>query len=180
MLKRIIYLVTFICCFSLPVAAGMQSGALTLSPMYGNHMFEGTQSLKTTDFWSIGLGYNLTENWMIEAVYSATDTAAEAEDASTTATKVEIYRLDTLYHFQPTKKLVPYVVAGIGAIYASPTVGPDRDHFLFNYGVGIKYFFLDELIALRADIRHLVDFPEPDNNLQYSVGLTFQLGRPTP
>lgn len=180
MLKRIVYFAILFCCFSLPASAGMQSGALTLSPMYGNHMFEGTQSLETTDFWGIGLGYNLTENWAIEVGYSKTDTAAEAEDTSTIDTKVETYRLDTLYHFQPTKNLVPYVVAGIGAIYSSPAFGPDRDHFLFNYGVGIKYFFLDELIALRADVRHLIDFPEPDNNLQYSVGLTFQLGRPTP
>ncbi len=33
---------------------------------------------------------------------------------------------------------------------------------------------------MRADVRHLVDFPEPDNSLQYSAGLVFQLGKPAP
>lgn len=180
MFKKITFLAVLFCCFSLPASAGMQLKALTLSTMFGSHMFEGNQSLETTDFWNIGLGYNLTKNWAIEGSYSRTDTDAEAEDISTSDTKVEIYRLETLYHLQPTEKLVPYVVAGIGAIHSSPAAGADRDHFLFNYGVGIKYFILDDLIALRADVRHLVDFPEPDNNLQYSMGLTFQLGKPAP
>ena len=180
MFKRIIYLTVLICCFSLPAAAANQSGAFTLSPMFGGHIFEGNQSLESTNIWGLGLGYNLTENWAIEGIYTRTDTDAEAEDNTTSDTKVETYHIDALYHFQPTKKLVPYVVAGIGAIYSSPDIGADRDHFLFNYGIGIKYFILDDLIALRAEVRHLVDFPEPDNNLQYLAGLTFQLGKSAP
>ena len=178
MLRKSIYLTLLICCFSLPAAASNQSGALTLSPFLGNHVFEGNQSLDTSSFWGVGLGYNLTENWAVEAVYSKTD--ADAEDLSTTDTKVETYHLNALYHFWPDKKFVPYIAAGLGAIYSSPEGTSDRDHLLFNYGAGFKYFILDDLIALRADVRHLVDFPEPDNNLQYSAGLTFQLGKPAP
>ena len=178
MLKRIIYLTILLCCFTLPAAAENQSGAFTISPLLGGHIFEGNLSLETSSFWGVGLGYNLTENWAVEGVYTKTN--ADADDVSTTDTKVETYRLDALYHFWPDKKLVPYFAAGLGAIYSTPDTGADRDHLLFNYGVGIKYFILDDLIALRADIRHLVDFPEPDNSLQYSAGLTFQLGKPAP
>ncbi len=178
MLKKIIYLTVLLCCFTLPATAENQSGAFTISPMLGGHLFEGNLSLETSGFWGIGVGYNLTENWAVEGVYTRTN--ADADDSSTTDTKVETYRLDTLYHFGPDKKLVPYVAVGLGAIYSSPDVGADRDHLLFNYGVGVKYFILDDLIALRADIRHLVDFPEPDNSLQYSAGLTFQFGKPAP
>ncbi len=177
MCKKIICLAILVLSFSLPAVAKNQSKALNLSPVYGSHMFEGTLSLENTKFWGIGLGYNLTKNWGVEGFYTRTESAAEAEDVSTTDTKVETYHLDALYHFRPDTNLVPYVVAGLGAIYYSPAVGPDRDHLLFNYGVGIKYFILDDLIALRADIRHLVDFPEPDNGLQYAIGLTFQLGK---
>lgn len=178
MLKRIICLTVLLCCFALPATAENQSGAFTISPLLGGHLFEGNLSLETSSFWGIGVGYNLTENWAVEGVYTRTN--ADADDSSTTDTKVETYRLDALYHFGPDKKLVPYVAVGLGAIYSSPEVGADRDHLLFNYGVGIKYFILDDLIALRADIRHLVDFPEPDNSLQYFAGLTFQLGKPAP
>ena len=146
--------------------------------MIGGHIFEGNQSLDTSSFWGIGLGYNFTENWAVEGVYTKTE--ADAEDASTTDTTVETIHLDALYHFQPTNKLVPYLVAGVGGIYSDPDVGAERDHLLLNYGVGVKYFILDNLIALRADVRHLLDFPNPDHNLQYSAGLVFQLGRPAP
>jgi OOP family OmpA-OmpF porin len=178
MLRKSVYLALLICCSVLPAAASNQSGAFTLSPFLGNHVFEGNQSLDTSSFWGVGLGYNLTENWAVEAVYSKTD--ADAEDLSTTDTKVETYHLDALYHFWPNKRFVPYIAAGLGAINSSPEGASDRDHLLLNYGAGFKYFILDDLIALRADVRHLVDFPEPDNNLQYSAGLTFQLGKSTP
>ena len=178
MLKKIIHLTLLLCCVSLPVAAKNQSGALTISPLLGRQMFEGNLSLETSSFWGVGLGYNFNRNWSVEGVYTEAD--ADAEDASTTNTKVETYRLDTLYHFSPDKKLVPYIAVGLGAIYSSPEVCTDRDHFLFNYGVGVKYFILDDLIALRVEARHLVDFPEPDNSLQYSAGLVFQLGKPKP
>ncbi len=178
MLKKISVLAIFFCCLSLTAAAEHQQGAFTISPMFGGHTFEGNLSLDTSDFWGVGLGYNLTENWAIEGVYTRTD--ADADDASTSDTKVETYRLDALYHFTPEKKLVPYVALGLGAIYSSPDSNADRDHFLLNYGAGIKYFILDNLIALRADVRHLVDFPEPDHSLQYSAGLTFQFGNNNP
>jgi len=176
--KKSLYLLTVLCSFALPVAAENQSGAFTLSPMFGGHVFEGNQSLDDSKFWSIGLGYNLTESWALEAVYSKTN--ADSEDPSTTDTEVKTLHLDTLYHFNPQGKLVPYLVAGIGGIYSDPDSGAQKEHFLFNYGAGLKYFILDDLIALRADVRHLVDFPEPDNNLQYSAGLLFQLGKPAP
>ncbi|MEE4254657.1 MAG: outer membrane beta-barrel domain-containing protein [Desulfuromusa sp.] len=178
MVKRSIYLALLFCCFALPASASNQAGAFTLSPLLGNHVFEGNLSLDTSSFWGVGLGYNLTENWAVEGVYTRTD--ADAEDSSATDTKVETYRLDALYHFWPDKQFVPYIAAGLGAIYSSPDGASDRDHLLFNYGVGVKYFILDDLIALRADVRHLVDFPEPDNSLQYSAGLTFQLGKSAP
>ena len=174
--KVIIALTLLLCCMTLPVAAENRAKALNLSTMLGSQVFEGNQSLHSSRFWGINLGYNFTENWGIEGVY--TQVKADAKDNSTTDTKVKTYRLDLLYHFMPTQKFVPYFATGLGTIDSNPKQGQSRDHLLFNYGVGIKYFILDDLIALRADIRHLIDCPEPDNNLQYSAGLTFQLGRP--
>ena len=178
MIKKYLMIALVLCLLAVPALAEIQPKAFTLTPLFGRHMFDGDQSLDTSSFWGFGLGYNFNENWAIEGIYTRAD--ADAEDASTTDTKVETYRLETLYHFQPEKKLVPYLAVGLGGIYSDPDSGAERDHFLFDYGVGVKYFVLDHLIALRADLRHLMDFPEPDHNLQYSVGLTFQFGRPAP
>lgn len=174
MLKKLA-LTLCLCFFSLPAVAAMQPGAATLSPLLGGQIFDGDQSLERSTFLGFGLGYNLTENWALEGVYTRAD--ADADDTSTSDTKVETLRLDGLYHFRPTEKLVPYIAAGLGGIYSDPDSGKNRDHLLLNYGIGIKYFVLDDLIALRADVRHLLDFPEPDHNLQYSAGLVFQFGR---
>ncbi len=174
--KTIIVLTLLLCCISLPVAAENRPRALNLSTMLGTQVFEGNQSLDSSVFWGINLGYNFTENWGIEGDY--TQVKADAKNNSTTDTKVKTYHLDLLYHFMPTQKFVPYFATGLGAIDSNPKQGQSRNHFLLNYGVGFKYFILDNLIALRADIRHLIDCPEPYNNLQYSAGLTFQLSRP--
>jgi len=176
MFKKIICLSLLLCCASFPAAAENREKALNLSFMLGNQTFEGNQSLQTSTAWGVNLGYNFTENWGIEGVYTSTN--ADAKNGSTTDTKVKTRRLDLLYHFIPTQKLVPYVALGVGSIESNPDDGSSRNHLLVNYGVGIKYFILDDLIALRVDVRHLLDFPEPDNSLQYSAGFTFQLSRP--
>jgi OOP family OmpA-OmpF porin len=174
--KLIITLTFLLCCISYPVAAANRTKALNLSTMLGGQVFEGNQSLYSSLFWGIDLGYNFTENWGLEGIY--TQTNADAKGDSATDTKVKTYHLDLLYHFIPTQKFVPYVALGLGGMDSNPDKGSSQNHLLFNYGVGMKYFILDDLIALRAEVRHLIDVPEPYNNLQYSTGLTFQLSRP--
>ncbi len=178
MLKKILFLIALCCSLGLTAQAANLPKAFTLTPFYGGHLFEGNLPLDNSDFWGLGLGYNLNENWSLEAVYTRTN--ADGDPSSATDSTIETYRLDGLYHLWPKGKLVPYLAAGLGAITSDPDNGSSCEHLLVDYGVGVKYFILDDLIALRADVRHLLDFPEPDNSLQYSVGLTFQLGRPAP
>lgn len=157
--------------------AGIQPRAFTLSPMVGGHLFEDDYSLENTPFFSLGLGYNLTEQAALEAVYSQTD--ADGEKATDSDAKVRTFRLDALYHFMPEKTLVPYLAIGVGEININPDSGGNRRHLLANAGAGIKYFIAEDF-ALRADVRYLLDFPEPENNLLYSAGLFMQFGGAAP
>ncbi len=175
MQRKVLLILSLLGCLSAPAWAAIQPGAFTLSPMIGGYLFEGNQSLDNSVFGSLGLGYNLTKQAALEAVFGYTN--ADAEDSSTTDTRVKTYRLDALYHFMPDNKLVPYLAIGFGGITLNPKGSGDRDHFLANYGGGIKYF-INESMALRADIRHLLDFPNPNNNLLYSAGVIFQFGAP--
>ncbi|SHI47754.1 OmpA-OmpF porin, OOP family [Malonomonas rubra DSM 5091] len=147
--------------------------AFTLSPMIGGHVFEGDQDLDNDDLFSIGLGYNLTERAALEAVFSQTD--ADGDNAGDTDARIRTYRLDALYHFMTDNKLVPYLAVGLGEIETNPDQGETKEHLLVNAGAGIKYF-LNETVALRADMRYLVEFPDPENNLLYSAGALFQFG----
>lgn len=170
---RILSLIVFLSCLTAPAWAGIAPASFTLSPLVGGYRFEGNQSLDHSLFGSLGLGYNLSKQAALEAVFVYAK--ADADDSSTTETTVKSYRLDALYHLSPDNKLVPYFAVGFGGIILNPRGAGDRDHFLANYGIGIKYF-INETVALRADVRHLLDFPKPDNNLIYSAGLIFQFG----
>ncbi len=159
--------------------AAIQPGAFTLSPLYGGQVFEGNQSLDDAKLWSIGLGYNYSEHFAVEALYGSSDGDAEAEDATTSDTELQHYRVDALYHFMPSSSVVPYLAAGAGMTSYDRAAGNDEDNFVVNYGAGIKWFLLDDLLALRADVRHLIDTDENANNLVYSAGLLFQFGKKT-
>lgn len=177
MLQRIFWLMALLSCLAAPALAEIQPHSFTLSPMVGGYLFEGNQSLDHSLYGSLGLGYNLTKLAALEAVLVSAD--ANASDSSTTDTTVRAVRLDALYHFSPDSKLVPYFAIGMGGIRLNPEGGEARDHFLANYGAGIKYFMTNN-IALRADVRHLLDFDQTHNNLLYSAGLLIQFGAPAP
>jgi len=172
---RIVLSLIFTLALATAAAADIRPESFTLSPLIGGHLFDEDQNLENAFFWSLGLGYNLTDQAALEAVFS--NTKADGESPGVNDTEVRTYRIDALYHFLPKQRLVPYLAVGFGAINLNPDTGPSRKHFLADVGGGVKYFLTD-LIALRADLRYLLDFPVPENNLLCSAGLYFQFGQP--
>lgn len=163
-----------------PSRAEIRPYSLSVSPFAGGYVFEGNQRLKDGPVYGLAVGYNFTQRWGIEGVASYIDTETTADSAD----HVDIYSvsLDLLYHFRPTRALVPYAAAGIGGISFHPGGDSDQD-LLANYGFGLKYF-LTENFGLRADVRHILNFNVRDsnrkhdlfNNLAATAGLTFQFG----
>lgn len=175
MLRRIFLVLFLTLMLSASAWAGIQPGTFSLSPMIGGHIFDKDQKFEDARSWSLAVGFNLTERATLEAVFSQTD--ADGESAADSDANIRTYRLDALYHFLPEQRLIPYFAVGMGGIVTDPDSGRNREHFLGDIGFGLKYFFT-EAIALRADLRYLLDFPEPNNNLLYSAGLSFQFGTP--
>lgn len=180
-------LVLFIACIALwpqKAQAGNRPYALTISPMAGGYLFEGSQTFKDRPFFSLSVGYNFTDRWAAEGVlgYLETVTIDQPEQ------DVHAYtaRIDLLYHFRPQRRLVPYLAAGLGGIsYDNRSDNSSNEDFLLGYGLGLKYF-VSERIALRADVRHLLNFLDNDSTksqdtyLAYTAGLLFQLGGQRP
>lgn len=160
--------------------AAIRPYVLTLSPFAGGYVFEGNQRLEDRPVYGLALGYNFTKNWGGEI--AASYVAGEASEGD--ADNIDIYSvsLDVLYHFRPTRALVPYLAAGAGGLSIHPGGASDQD-VMVNYGLGLKYFLTDN-IGLRADVRHVLDINANDsdrkhdvyNNLSYTAGLTFQFG----
>ena len=153
--------------------AANRSDSFSLSPMIGGYIFEGDQDLDDALTYSLGLGYNLTDTWGTEFVLNYFD--ANAGNSSGSDVAGLVYRLDTLYHFMPNSALVPYIAGGLGGMSLDPDNGKSDTNFLVDYGVGLKYFFTDDL-ALRGDVRHILAFGDPENNFTYTAGLTYLMG----
>lgn len=185
-MKRLQLLAVFAAFFSSILLAGgsdaaIRPSAFSLTPFAGGYLFEGNQGIKKDGpTYGLALGYNLGERWGVEGVASFVD----GEVAAGTEESVDVYglRLDLLYHFRPDKDFVPYLAAGLGGL-SLDTQGDSDEDGLFNYGLGCKYF-VTESVALRADVRHILDINLSDrnrerdffNNLAYTAGLTFQFG----
>jgi OOP family OmpA-OmpF porin len=154
--------------------AEIKTGVLTVSPMIGGITMEGDQPVDSEALaYSLGLGYNFTENLGLEAVIGGAN--LEEEDGGDDVDFWN-YRLDALYHFMPDNKLVPYLAAGLGGY----TLDSD-DEFMADYGAGLLYF-LGENVALRADVRHMIGFNESnlENNITYTAGFKFQFAGTEP
>ncbi|MGE4491087.1 MAG: OmpA family protein [Syntrophotalea sp.] len=156
-------------CCTLPAVsqAEIKTGVLTLSPMLGGITMEGDQPVDSSGLaYSLGLGYNFTPNFGLEAVLGG----ANLDKKGSGDADFWNYRLDALYHFMPENRLVPYLAAGAGGY----SLDSDEE-FMANYGAGLLYF-LGENVALRADVRHMMGFNESnlEHNLIYTAGFKFQ------
>jgi OOP family OmpA-OmpF porin len=155
-----------------PVAAEIKPGATTLSPFVGGYVFEGNQNLENKPAYGLGVGYNFDEHWAAETVFNYIDTDFKSDGRSV---DTYLYHVDALYHFMPSERLVPYVAAGGGGMIINPGNANSDHDFAVNYGAGFKYF-LNENLALRGDVRHVISFNETQSNLLYTAGLNFSFG----
>lgn len=156
--------------------AQVRAGSVTVSPTIGGYMFEGNEDMDNSLSVGLRAGYNFTKNIGIEgyAHYVPTQITGTNEDVNFIG-----YGIEGLYHFLPDGKLVPFLAVGVGGVHYSKanedTTGDKRDKITADYGAGLKYF-VTENIALRADVRHVIPFDSINNDLLYTVGLSFSFG----
>ncbi len=162
------------------VSAGNKAETFSISPVIGGITFDGKQHLETAPFYGVRAGYNFTKALGVEALFDYSNT-----ESTLTSGNVDFYRAggELLYHFFPDNKLVPYVAAGYAfGTFRGDTALPidNRAKGVFDYGIGAKYFFTDNL-ALRGDVRHLIyTQDETLQAVEYSVGLYIPFGGPQP
>lgn len=168
--------------------AGIREGAFSLSPMVGYYGFEGDQNVDDGVVGGLAFGYNISKRWAAELEVRYVDADIQQKGLDDVDLEVWSAGMNALYHFNPDGNFVPYVSAGFGIMYFD---GDDFDvdsDYMMNWGVGAKYFVGDDT-ALRADLRHVVDFhsdrewdrisgDDIDHNYMATVGLFFQFGGP--
>jgi OmpA-OmpF porin, OOP family len=180
--KNVARIFAFICIFGLVLTlcsgslwAEMRKGAVTISPMVGGYLFEGNQDFANGFYGSLGLGYNFTRYLGVELSGKYVDFDSDAGVDG----EILAAQLDLLLHVLPKWQFSPYLVAGVGAMNTG-IGGTDAGDFFANYGLGVN-IFLTSWLALRGDVRHIIDFTKDAhinhyNNWTYSAGLNFVLG----
>lgn len=164
--------------FATPGFAENRQGAVTVSPFVGGYVLDHKQHEESRPLFGMRAGYNFTRNLGAEAMfgYSLTETKIEYGSRETDMYR---YGFDFLYHFMPDRNLVPFIaVGGGGTSFQTPNTPSAQNHHagLVNYGGGLKYFIADN-VAFRGDVRHVLLIDDlGKHNLEYSLGLTFQMG----
>jgi VCBS repeat-containing protein len=160
--------------------AQMQTNKVSFSLMPGGMVFEKNKIIGDGPVIGLGLGYSFTPRLDAEIIafyglhnVSYWDDTLQAADYEKSDSYT--YNLNMQYHLTPSKIFVPYLNFGIGSMDFESDAIESNNAVRMNYGLGAKYF-LDENIALRGDIYHIVSLDDPDNQLLCTLGLTFQLG----
>ena len=168
-----------------------RAGTFDVTPWLGGYAIDG--DLPYDNGWTAGLsmGYNFTEKWGAELSFNYVDADYDGPplitgtgiDFNDDDAAVYLYRFDVLYHLTGIlpDEVVPYLAGGVGmTTYDPDRKGLDSDNdFILNYGGGLKYYLTRDL-ALRGDLRHVIDFNSQgsgnENNVLYAIGLTCEMG----
>ncbi len=172
--------------FALPVAGHteIREGSVEISPFAGFNMVEKRQNLKNAPIYGGRLGYNFTDHFGVEAtgefVQSWVDDKSAVFDregkftSPTDGVSVTSYHLDLLYHLISEGKFNPFVVAGYGAAIYDPKIN-NENMSIIDFGIGAKYW-LNDTIAIRADLRDNLVFEDKINNVQATIGIVMAFG----
>jgi OOP family OmpA-OmpF porin len=169
--------------------AQMEGETLHISIM-GGYLFPNNKvNLENGPLVGLGLGYNFTKNWGLEAFgYFAPDLKNDGRwnlNNHNRNNDVTMARLSGLYHFDTGTKFTPYVSVGVGGQWISRDDYDNYESFAVNAALGFKYFF-NEVVALRVEANDAYGFRKRGvddvrfNAPVVSAGLTFQLGSNSP
>jgi OOP family OmpA-OmpF porin len=181
-----------ICFCASGALAENRAGAINVTPFIGGFNVDGDLPYDNGEVYGIGLGYNFSEKLGAEFTFHYANTdydggvtipgRGNGPDWNEGNAKSLIYKLDLLYHLTgllPGDLIVPYIAAGPGMITFDPGLkrGDSDNHFLLNYGGGLK-IFLTRNIALRGDVRNVINFNagKSYSNCLYTAGLTYEIG----
>jgi len=160
--------------------AANKAETFSVSPVIGGYTYDNDQGRDSDAnmIYGVRAGYNFTKHVGVEALFDYVDSSFPNNGDD-----INMYRYggELLYHFFPDNRFVPYLAAGYSGLHFDADGIDGKPRGAFDYGIGAKYF-LNDSVALRGDIRHLIYSVnnETMNNLEYTLGAYFPFGGTTP
>ena len=178
LILRAIVVMTYLVMVGVPTVAAAEhfDQSIDLSSSLGWYSLSNKIHYDNGLAWGLGIGLNLSEKVGAEFSFHAVDSEYNGYDA-----QILLYKLDMVYHLtgRLPERIVPYAAAGIGMATFNndqPEFKKDSD-LLCNTALGLKYF-LTRNIAIRTDVRYVLDFAGDDltHNILYTAGINLRLG----
>jgi OOP family OmpA-OmpF porin len=163
------------------IAAVISTGASANNPAVEIHADGGRaffeDDLKDADFWDLGVGFGLGENWMIDLVASRWDSEVDSDGSDILDVDGTQYRADLLYHINTESKWRPFVAFGVGDQERELNTidGESERDTLVNLGVGLKRS-LGNHWQFRTDVRAFNSLDNEYTDLAITAGLGLVFG----
>jgi len=149
-----------------------------ITPMIGGAYTEGNMDLERNYAnGGLSLGFNLDDSMFDQVELGFLRTLEDVDydhDAGDTGITRVFTNLVKEYGLSDSTSL--YALAGVGVEIFDNEEYENEDGLFGNYGFGIKYKF-SESVALKADLRHVIETDHGDNTLLYTVGLAIPFGK---
>lgn len=169
-------LLSTILCSSLMFAASEYKYEVT--PIIGGALTEGNTNLD--DDYGVGglsFGFNLDDKSFFNQVeLGFLNSLGEVDYDKGGDTQITRIFTNVIKDFEITNNSSIYGLVGAGVEVFSDEDDRNDSGLFGNYGIGYKYKFTDDM-ALKTDIRHLINADHGDNTLLYTVGLAISFGK---
>lgn len=150
-----------------------------ITPMLGGTITEGNLDLER-NYADIGLslGFNLDDSMFdqIEIGFLRSLGDVDYKRGSNDDTGITRFFTNVVKDYPLTNKSSIYGLVGAGVEWFDNEKYENESGLFANYGVGYKYK-LDNGMAFKFDLRHLIETDHGDNNLLYTVGFAIPFGK---
>ena len=173
-------LLSTIACASLALAANSDY-KYEITPLIGGGLQEGNFNFdRNYATAGLALGFNQEDSIIdqVEIGFLRSLNKLKGKDAYKNSKKEGVTRVFTnvIKDYELTSDFSLYALAGFGVEFFDREASNHQQNGLFgNYGLGMKYQLADSL-ALKFDVRHLIEFDHGDNTLLYTLGLAIPFG----
>jgi OOP family OmpA-OmpF porin len=169
--------------------AADDTGAWYISPMLQYHDVDKGRISKDDFGGQIGLGYNLSHGFAVEADANRVNLDISGSNARQ---RLSGYSIDVIKKFFPDSVIRPYVLAGGGEMDDTLTKYPRTYHtFLAEAGVGLLTGIGDQTgstrVQLRTEAKYRLEWanagaygPKDPSDLIFGVGVQMEFGAPVP
>jgi OOP family OmpA-OmpF porin len=149
-----------------------------VTPMIGGAYTEGNLNLdRNYAVGGLSLGFNLDES-IFDQVELGILRSLEDVDYENSTQDTAITRIfsNVVKEYPMSDNSSFYALIGAGVELFSNEAFKNENGLFGNYGVGYKYTFNNDM-ALKFDLRHLIETDHGDNNLLYTLGLAIPFGK---